>query len=60
MVKFNSRKFIFGAFIFVVSTAIFVFTDNKLTGDHWVELIKWTSITYFITNAISKKSNKEQ
>ena len=57
MEKYNSRKFLLGAVIFIVGTTIFVLT-SKLSGDNWVELVKWVGGTYFVTNAISKIINK--
>ena len=52
--KFKSRKFVLGAVILITATAIFVFTDGKLSGDNWVDLVKWTSGFYFVANAASK------
>ena len=38
----------------ITATAIFIFTDGKLSGDNWVDLVKWTSGFYFVANAASK------
>jgi len=57
MTNYNSRKFILGVIIFIIGTAIFVLT-SKLSGDNWVELVKWVGGTYFVSNAISKIINR--
>jgi threonine/homoserine/homoserine lactone efflux protein len=55
--KVPERKFMFGCFVLFVSTAIFVFTV-KLTGDQWVDLIKWIGVSYFLANVGSKVMDK--
>lgn len=57
MTNYNSRKFILGVIIFIIATTIFILT-SKLSGDNWVELVKWVGGTYFVTNAISKIINR--
>jgi hypothetical protein len=59
MRKYVSRKFMLGATILIVATAIFVFTSGKLSGDNWVDLVKWTSGVYFIANAVSSRVKRE-
>lgn len=56
--KFASRKFIFGVFVLLVSTALFTFTV-KLTGDQWVDLIKWIGIAYFLADVGAKAFDKK-
>lgn len=58
--KFKSRKFMLGAIILGTATAIFIFTDGKLSGDNWVDLVKWTSGFYFVANAASKWGQRER
>jgi len=57
MTNYNSRKFILGVIIFIIATTIFILT-SKLSGDNWVELVKWVGGTYFVSNAISKIINR--
>ena len=57
MTNYNSRKFVLGIIIFIIGTTIFVLT-SKLSGDNWVDLVKWVGGTYFVTNAISKIINR--
>ncbi len=57
--KFKSRKFILGVILLSLATVIFVFTDGKLSGDNWVDLVKWVSGFYFVANAASKWGRRD-
>jgi hypothetical protein len=62
LIDYTSRKFIFSVCVFIVGTAIFIWT-NKLTSAEWLMLSGISGAGYGVLNILEtvfKKANKPE